>query len=217
MPATPVAQLNSPGAGSSRAHPRNSSPNAAPPAAYPRKNSPGAGLPAAYPRKNSPSTPENSVFRPFWACRANFFALASAPGRAGRTFSRTRIYRTQPRANFETNDTSATAAADQRETTITNARPQTATVETTITSATENHAKNSFFSPAKAMSVSTPRTHERAKATPVSDNWATWSIGPGHGTRGRQQGQSQTKVAHNFPRSLFKPIHKRCNCNDVTS
>ncbi|MBS7071658.1 MAG: hypothetical protein KH092_05080, partial [Actinomyces sp.] len=101
--------------------------------------------------------------------------------------------------------------------TITNARPQTATVETTITSATENHAKNSFFSPAKAMSVSTPRTHERAKATPVSDNRATWSIGPGHGTRGRQQGQSQTKVAHNFPRSLFKPIHKRCNCNDVTS
>ena len=38
--------------------------------------------------KNSPSTPENSIFHPFWACRANFFALTPIPGRAGRTFSR---------------------------------------------------------------------------------------------------------------------------------
>ena len=34
---------------------------------------------------------------------------------------------------------------------------------------------------------------------------------------GQRQGQSQTKVAHNFPRSLFEPIHKRCNCNDPNS
>ena len=56
--------------------------------AHPRKNSPSIGLPVALPRKNSPSTPENSIFHPFWACRANFFALTPIPGRAGRTFSR---------------------------------------------------------------------------------------------------------------------------------
>ena len=39
--------------------------------------------------KNSPSTHENSVFRPFWACWASFFALAPTPCRAGRAFSRT--------------------------------------------------------------------------------------------------------------------------------
>ena len=40
-----------------------------------RKNSPIMAPPPAFPRKNSPNAPENSVFRPFWACRANFFAL----------------------------------------------------------------------------------------------------------------------------------------------
>ena len=70
--------------------------------------------------------------------------------------------------DFETNDTSATADADQCETAITNARPQTATIETTITSATEKHTNNAHFSPAKAMSVSTPHAHERAKAMTVS-------------------------------------------------
>lgn len=57
-------------------------------AVLPRKNSPSIGLPVALPRKNSPATPKNSIFHPFWACRANFFALTPIPGRAGRTFSR---------------------------------------------------------------------------------------------------------------------------------
>ena len=48
-----------------------------------------SGCSVALPRKNSPSTPENSIFRPFWACRANFFALTHTPGRAGRQISRT--------------------------------------------------------------------------------------------------------------------------------
>ena len=54
-----------------------------------RKNSPNTGLPTALVRKNSPSAPENSLFHPFRACGANFFALTHTPGRAGRTFSRT--------------------------------------------------------------------------------------------------------------------------------
>ena len=92
--------------------------------------------------------------------------------------------RTQPRGDFETNDTSATADAGQRETNdttattdagqretaIITAHPSTATVETDNTSATEKHAKNTHFSPAKAMTVSTCPRHWPAKATPVPDN-----------------------------------------------
>ena len=70
--------------------------------------------------------------------------------------------------DVETNDASAATDAGQHETTITNAHPRTATIETTITSATEKHAKNARFSPAKALAVSTPGTYERAKAMAVS-------------------------------------------------
>ena len=74
--------------GCSAALPRKSSPSTGLSAAIPRKNSPSIGLSVALPRKSSPGTPENSIFRPFWACRANFFAHTPIPGRAGRTFSR---------------------------------------------------------------------------------------------------------------------------------
>ena len=105
-------------------------------------------------------------------------------------------HRTRPRANFETNNTSAATDAGQYETVGTNARPQTATIETAITSATadagqretagatarpqtatietgnttatEKCTKNSFFSPAKAMAVSIGARPARAKVTPVS-------------------------------------------------
>ena len=69
--------------------PRKSSPNMPRSTGLPRNSSPSTGLPVAHPRKNSPSTPENSIFRPFLACRANFFALTHTPGRAGRQISRT--------------------------------------------------------------------------------------------------------------------------------
>ena len=45
---------------------------------------------------------------------------------------------------------------------------QTATIETTITNATEKHTQNAHFSPAKAMAVSVEAEPARAKATPVS-------------------------------------------------
>ena len=82
------AQQNSPSAGPPPTLPRNNSPNTGLPAAYPRKSSPNAGPPPGHPRKSSPSAPENSVFRPVWACRATFFALTHTSSRAGRTFSR---------------------------------------------------------------------------------------------------------------------------------
>ena len=108
----------------------------------------------------------------------------------------------------ETNDTSATTDADQRETTSTNARPQTATIETTITSATKKRTQNAHFSPAKAMPVSVearpapakampvsiPHEHERAKAMAVSDKWAIWPTGPRCDTRGRRQGLAGQRV-----------------------
>ena len=83
------AQQNSPSAGPPPTLPRNNSPNMELPAAYPRKSSPNAGPPPGHPRKSSPNAPENSIFRPFWACRANFFALTPTSSRAGRIISRT--------------------------------------------------------------------------------------------------------------------------------
>lgn len=62
--------------------------------AVPRKSSPSTPHTTTEPRKSSPSTPKNGVFRLFRACRANFFALTPAPGRAGRTYSRRGLDRT---------------------------------------------------------------------------------------------------------------------------
>ena len=81
--------------------------------------------------------------------------------------------RTQKHGDIETNNTTA--------------HPQQGTCETRITSAPENCTKNAHFSPAKAMAVSIPHRHQRAKAIGVSDNQATWPTGPGGGARGRRQ------------------------------
>ena len=102
------------------------------------------------------------------------------------------------------------------ETNNTTAHPQQGTAETGITSAPENCTKNTHFSPAKAMAVSTgpphrpakatlvsvkarpapakamavstPYRYQQAKATPVSGERATWSTGPRCDTRGRRRG-----------------------------
>jgi len=86
------------------------------------------------------------------------------------------------------------------ETNNTTARPQQGSLETGITSAPEKCAKNTHFSPAKAMAVSIearpasakamavsiPHGNKQAKATMVSDNRATWPPGPGCGARRRR-------------------------------
>ena len=146
-----------------------------------RKNSPSTAPPAAFPRKSSPSTPQNGDFGPFWACRANFFALTPTirPRRAnffahrcrsGRCRAKNIAHRTQKHGDVETNNTTA--------------HPQQGTYETGITSAPEKHTKNTQFSPAKAMAVSTRPPHRPAKATMVSNHRATWPTGPGRGARG---------------------------------
>ena len=69
---------------------------------------------------------------------------------------------------YETRAPSTGTDAGQRETTITTAHPSTTTAETDNTSATEKHAKNTHFAPAKVPPVSTSPPHRPAKATPVS-------------------------------------------------
>ena len=109
---------------------------------------------------------------------------------AGRTFSRVR-----PRPwRFCNQYTSAATDAGKHETAITSAHPQQGTYETAITSAPKNRTKNTPFSPAKAMAVSTPHRHKRAKATAVSDKRAAWSAEPDHSARGRRLGQSTAPV-----------------------
>ena len=124
-------------------------------------NSPSTAPPAALPRTNSPSKPKNAKIVVFSARWANFFA-----------------HRAQRHGDVETNDTSAATDVGHRETPITTARPSTATVETDNTSATKKRTKNTHFSPAKAMSVSTPHGNERAKVPPVSDNRAARGYKP---------------------------------------
>ena len=68
------------------------------------------------------------------------------------------------------------------ETNNTTARPQQRTAETGDTSAPGKCTKNNHFSPAKAMAVSTPHRHTRAKATGVSDNRAASLTGTGSAT-----------------------------------
>ena len=111
-------------------------------------------------------------------------------------------------ATIETAITSATADAGQRETAGATARPQTATIETGNTTATEKCTKNSFFSPAKAMSVSigarparakamavsTPRTDERAKATGVSRERFVMPAGYGGAWPSNQRAADVTNV-----------------------
>ena len=164
-----------------------------------RKKSPGTPPPAAFPRKNSPSSGPSSVIcakkLAQHAIKRQFLAFLSTLGELFRARVRTSpsranffAHRTQPRADFETNNTATTTDMGQRETTITTARPSTATIETGITSAPKKRSKNAHSSPAKAMAVSTRRTYERAKATPVSGERAAWSTGPRCNTRGRRWG-----------------------------
>ena len=95
--------------------------------------------------------------------------------------------------------------------------PQQGTVETAITTAPEKHAKNAHFSPAKVIAVSIPHRNQRAKATGVSGNRATWSTGPGCGARARRQRNRHPNFARNLSRSFFETPQKRCNSNDTHS
>jgi len=118
----------------------------------------------AHPRKSSPSTPENSIFRPFWACRANFFALTPIPGRAGRTFS----HIARDEGNFETTNTFAGHTARPLETSNTFAGHAARPLETDNTFAGSKWPNNGLSSLAKAMTVSFCCKEVLAKVLSVS-------------------------------------------------
>ena len=146
-----------------------------------RKNPPNTGLPAALREIVRPARPlqrhfreklaqqaKKLRFRPFWACRANFFALAPTP-RPSR--AKNFAHRTQKHGDIETNNSTA--------------RPQQGTAETGITSTPNNCTKNAHFSPAKATAVSLPHRHKQAKAITVSNHRPTSPAAPRYSARDR--------------------------------
>ena len=144
-------------------------------------NSPG-GIPPLLERdKTRPTQPLQPHFREEVPPARHIPPILSHFSCAGRTFARSHPHTRQSRAN---NIAHRTRKHGDVETNNTTAHPQQGTYETRITSAPEKHAKNTHFSPAKAMVVSPPRTHPRAKATMVSDNRVTWPTEPGRGARG---------------------------------
>ena len=136
-----------------------------------RKNSPSTAPSAALPRKSSPSTaPPLALPRkssPSKRKNADFGVFCAC---RANFFA----HKARQRGDLETDNTTA--------------RPQQGSLETGITSAPENCAKNAHFSPAKAMAVSVEARSPPAKATGVSDNRPSWPTGPGGGARGRRRG-----------------------------
>ena len=102
------------------------------------------------------------------------------------------------------------------ETTNTTARPQQGSLETGITSTPENCTKNAHFSPAKAMAVSIPHEHKRAKAMAVSDNRTPGSRVPAAPPAGINM-PAAPKLACNSIGRGFNKGQKRCNPNVVNS
>ena len=144
------------------------------------------------------------------ATKCQFWGVLSVQGELFRAHAHIRPSRakffahtTRQRGDIETNDTTA--------------RLQQGTAETGITSAPENWAKNAHFSPAKAMAVSPPHTHQRAKAITVSNHRSTGPTAPGCGARGRRRHHHQPNVARNLSWSFFETPQKRCNSNAMNS
>ena len=139
--------------------------------------------PSAFPRKNSPSTPENANLGHFSCAGRTFSHSHPHQAKQGELF-RARNHTRPSRANFFAHEARQHSDIETNNTT---ARPQTATIETTITSAPENCTKNAHFAPAKATTVSVEARPAPAKATGVSNNRPSWPTGPGGGARGRRR------------------------------
>ena len=134
------------------------------------QKSPG-GIPRLLVREKLAQRARKQHFLPILGLRGELFRAHAHT--AGPSSATNIARRTQKHGDIETNNTTA--------------HPQQGTYETRITSAPEHCTKNAHFSPAKAMSVSIPHRHQRAKAIGVSDNQATWPTGPGCGARERRQ------------------------------
>ena len=125
-------------------------------------------------------------------------------------------HRTRPRANFETNNTSAATDAGQYETAGTTARPQTATIETGNTTATEKCTKNSFFSPAKATPVSRERFPMPAGGGRARLRYPWAAARPGRATSGRPTLQTSSNQ-HDSNHLARTPVTNVVNLSQKTT
>ena len=142
--------------------------------------------------KTRPARHKTPILGHFSCAGRTFSRLHDDHSAAGRTFSRSRPH---PRPSRATNIAQEARQHGDIETNNTTAHPQQGTIETAITSAPEKHTKNAHFPPAKAMTVSIPHGHQRAKATMVSNHRATWPTGPGRGAGGRRRSLTELQVA----------------------
>ena len=125
-------------------------------------------------------------------------------------------HKARQHGDVETTNTTARPQQGTAETGITSAHPQQGSLETGITSAPEKRDKNAHFAPAKAMAVSIPHEHERAKAMTVSDKRPTWPTGPDCGTRGQYplQTSSNQRDSHRLGRT---PVTNVVNLSQKTA
>ena len=166
-----------------QAHGTTNSPGGIPRLLSREKTRPVRPLQRRFREEVRPTRHKTPILGHFSCAGRTFSRLHDDHSAAGRTFSRTAAG-----AGDAGRKTSRTGLGPQKhgdvETNNTTAHPQQGTYETGITSAPEKHTKNTQFSPAKAMAVSTRPPHRPAKATMVSNHRATWPTGPGRGARG---------------------------------
>ena len=112
-----------------------------------------------------PTRHKTPILNHFSRAGRTFSRLHDDHSAAGRTFARSHPHTRQSRAK---NIAHRTQKHGDVETNNTTAHPQQDTAETAITTAPTNCTKNAHFLPAKAMAVSIPHRHQRAKATMVS-------------------------------------------------
>ena len=164
-------------------------------------------------RENRPARPLQRHFREKTRPASVKTPILSHCERAGELF-RAHAHIRPRRANFFAHEAQQHSDVETNNTT---ARPQTATIETTITSATEKRTQNAHFAPAKVIAVSIPHRYQRAKAMAVSDNRPTWPTGPGSDAHGQQRHHRLSNFARNLSCSFFETPQKRCNSNDANS
>ena len=162
-----------------QAHGTTDSPGGIPRLLFREKTRPARPLQPRFREKTRPARHKTPILGNFSCAGRTFSRLHDDHSAAGRTFSCSHPHR----AELGENIAHEARQHGDVETNNTSAHPQQGTYETRITSAPEKHAKNTHFSPAKAMAVSIPHRHQREKATMVSNHQATWPTGPGHGAR----------------------------------
>ena len=167
------------------------------------------------------------MFCPFWACGANFFALAPTSGRAGRQISRT-ARRNMATLRPTTPPLTRNKAPLKPPSPL---RPQTAP-KTPISGPQRRWRFHSHTGSSEQRrrwfqttgphgrqgQAAAPEEPKGLAAAPVGGRaWLRhpWAAGPGRS--GRRRHHRQPNLARNLSRSFFEMSQKRCNSNDANS